>query len=108
MNTIKTKHNFYPNTSFTFDATGVYVELTLNIPPILKKYLSVNNVFKGEKRLVYCVRKHIDSIHINKKNVEDVHQFLLNNCMIAIRKAKQEYLENNINNIKKKQIELNF
>ena len=108
MNSIKTKHKFYPNTCFTFDASGMWVELTLNIPPVLKQYLSVNNVFKGEKMLVYRVKKHIDSIYINKKNVEDVHQYLLNNCMIAIRRAKQEYLGKRIDELQKGNVVINF
>ena len=102
MNSIKTKNNFYPNTCFTFDGLGMVVEVSLNITPNLKPYLSVNNVFKGEKMWVYRVKKHIDSININKKTVEATHEHLLNNCMINIRRAKVSALNKQILTLQRK------
>jgi len=105
MNSIKTKNKeFHENTSFTFDATGMWIELTLNIKPNMKKYLSANNVFKGEKHYVYRVKKHIDSVLITENNVKAVHEYLLGNAMMRCREAKQRVIQDEINTIKNKQI----
>ncbi len=103
---IKTNFAFFPNVSFEFDATGMYINVTINITPNIKQYLSVNNVFKGEQYWVYRVRKHLESYQINKKNVETTHRYLLNNAMIACRKAKQEYLQRQINNLQENNLKL--
>jgi len=102
MNKVKTKNKeYHENTSFTFDASGMWVDLTLNITPSMKKYLSEANIFKGKKHYVYRVRKHIDSVLINEKNVKAIHEYLLGNAMIRCREAKQKVLEDEINQLKK-------
>ena len=93
MNLIKTKHNWHPNTSIEFTANGVWMRLSLNIPPDLGRYLSQNNVVKGKHHWVYGLKCFVESDMVNKKNLEQVHQMLLENCMVNIRRAKEKMKE---------------
>jgi len=98
MNEIKTTHNWHPNTSISFNANGVFLRVSLNIPPDLAKFLSPNNVTKGKHRHVYALKMHIESDMVCKNNLESVHNMLLNNCMKNIRKAKSKQNSLNIKN----------
>lgn len=88
MNTIKTKHNWHPNFSLEFTNSGLWLRLSLNIPPALAKELSPNNVTKGQYMWVYALKAFIVTDMINKDNLESLHKMLLNNCMTNIRVAK--------------------
>lgn len=91
MGKIKTKHNWYENTSISFDANGMWVRVSLNIPPGLAKHLSQNNVQKGKARTVYALRQHVSNDMVCRNTVETVHRLLLTNCMNNIRKAKEKW-----------------
>lgn len=85
---IKTSHHWHLNTSIEFDANGVWLRVSLNIPPQLAKHLSPNNVQKGKYRIVYCLKSHIQSDMVNKNSMEITQNMLLTNCMNNIRNAK--------------------
>lgn len=98
MNQIKTKHNWHLNTSLEFNANGMWIRVSLNIEPGLAKYLSPNNVQRGAKRTVYCLKSFIESDMICKQNLEVLQSMLLNNCMKNVRKAKEKRLLNSRGN----------
>lgn len=91
MNTIKTKHKWYPNTSIEFTETGMWIRVSLNIPKDLGNLLSPNNVAKGKVHSVYALKAFIESDMICKTNLEQIHIMLLSNCMSNIRKAKAKW-----------------
>lgn len=90
MNQIKTKHHWHPNTSVEFTATGMWMRLSLNIPPDIGQYLSPNNVVKGKQYWVYGLKCFVQSDMVNKDNLEQIHKMLLSNCMTNIRRAKEK------------------
>ncbi len=95
--TVKVKgENWHLNTSIQFTTVGMLIRVSLNVPKDLVRFLSPNNVIKGKNRYVYALRKHINSKDIHKSTVDRVHKMLLTNCMINIRRAKQELLGNEI------------
>lgn len=96
MNSIKTKHNWHPNTSIDFDANGVCMRVSLNIPPSLAKHLSPNNVNKGKHRTVYALKQHVCNEMVCRNTMETVQKLLLTNCMNNIRKAKKKWETKNI------------
>lgn len=91
MNTIKVKHNWYPNTSLEFTSTGVWLRVSLNIPPAVAKHLSPNNVTSGKHHIVYALKMFVQSDMVNKNNLESVQTLLLNNCMRNVRTAKKRF-----------------
>lgn len=93
MNSIKTKHKWYPNTSISFDANGVWLRVSLNIKPHMAKYLSPNNVQKGKHKHVYNLKMHVPSEMISRNSMENVQKLLLHNCMTNIRKAEAKWMK---------------
>ena len=87
---IKTNVNWHLNTSISFTDNGVWLRVSLNIEPGLAKFLSPNNIQKGNKRTVYCLRTFIDSPMICLNSMKTAQQMLLDNCMKNIRNAKQK------------------
>ncbi len=88
MNEVKTSHGWHLNTSIWFDTDGVWLRVSLNIPPQLASHLSPNNVQKGKYRIVYHLQSHIQSDMVNKYSMENIQNMLLKNCMNNIRNAK--------------------
>jgi hypothetical protein len=99
---IKGQNKLFENTSLQFTPIGMMIRVSLNIEPKLIKYLSPNNIEQGEKKWVYCLKKHIESKYINNVNFEKIQETLLNRCMINIREAKKKMLEKEIKTLKKK------
>ena len=76
------------NVTLEFTGTGVKVRVSLNISPELAKYVSVNNLYKGNKLYTYALSYHIDSRDITKSNIEKTWRWLLNRCMESTRNHK--------------------
>lgn len=98
---IKGQNKLFENTSLHFTPIGMFVRVSLNIPPELIKFLSPNNIEQGDKKWVYCLKKHIESKYVNNINFEKVQELLLNRCMISIREAKKKQLDKEIKQLKK-------
>lgn len=90
LNEIKVKHNWHPNTSLEFTATGIWMRVSLNIPKSLRSKLSPNNVTKGKEHYVYALKAFVQSDMVNKNTLEAVQTMLLENCMRNIRVAKRK------------------
>lgn len=90
-------HKSLPNLHIEVNVDGIKVWVSLNIEPSMKKYLSPNNVFKAEKRWIYCLRKEVDNL--NFKTLENVYKELLNRSMINCREAKKKVLDKQIENL---------
>ena len=84
-------HNSLPNFHIEVNPDGITVWVTLNIEPQMKKYLSPNNVFKGEKLWVYGLRKQVENL--NFKTLETTYNELMNRAMINVREAKKKVLD---------------
>jgi hypothetical protein len=93
--------NFFPNTTLKFNAHGMEVQVSLNINLQMKKHLSPNNVFKGEKFFVYSLRKQIGSKWICAKTIQMVQDTLLKRCQILCRKAEIKVKESEIIKLEK-------
>ena len=93
---IKGQNNLFENTSIQFTPIGMMIRVSLNIEPKLIKYLSPNNIEQGEKKWVYCLKKHIESKYVNDVNFQNIQKELLRRCMISVREAKQKQLQNEI------------
>ena len=94
LNIVKVKNSpWHENTSLEFDSNGLWLRVSLNIPPNVAKYLSPNNVTRGKVFSVYCLRMFIPTEMVCKQNLEDVQKMLLNNCMKNIRNAKAKVRE---------------
>jgi hypothetical protein len=92
----------YSNTTLNFICTGMILEVSLNIDNKLKKYLYKGNVYKGDHMYIYKLKKEILSKNINNSNIQFVHDTLLKQCMVNIRKAKIQVLNDEIKMLKKK------
>lgn len=93
MGEIKTKHNWYPNTSIEFKADCVRMRVSLNIEPGLAKYLSPNNVSKGKKYHVYGLVWDIPNEMVCRNTMEQAQTLLLNRVQNSISKAKEKQNE---------------
>lgn len=92
----------HPNTSIEFTAQGIDVRVSLRVNSKMVKYLSPNNVVKSDKRNYhYALHKCIESEYINRNNVLEVQNKLLENCMYWIREAKIKILQDEMDNLKK-------
>lgn len=108
---MKTNLDLPDNVDLDFDANGVTISVSLNVPLYLKTYLCNNNLKRGKKFNVYILKFHLESKHINKKNIFNVYNTLLNKLMVNIRNAKSKYYECEANRIKNsniKQLEIDF
>jgi len=90
MGEIKTKHNWYPNTSIEFKADCVRLRVSLNIEPGLAKYLSPNNVAKGKKYHVYGLVFDIPNELICRNAIEQAQVLIINRVQNSISIAKQK------------------
>lgn len=89
MNTVKIKNSpWHENTSLEFDPNGLWLRVSLNIPPNVAKYLSQNNVTKGKYHTVYALRMFVPTEMVCKQTLETTQKMLLENCMKNIRNAK--------------------
>ena len=81
----------FPNCHIEIDNEGIILKVSLNIEPAMKKYLSPQNVFKGEKMFVYSIKKRVETP--NLKGLEATYDYLMAKAMINCRLAK-----NSVNN----------
>jgi len=93
-------NSMHKNTTLKFNANGMEIAVSLNIEPSMKPYLSPNNVFKGDKHLVYSLRKHIPSRYICANTINMWQETLLNRCMILCREAKIKVKQSEIKKLK--------
>lgn len=92
------KHNIDlpENCELKFNGNGVEVRVSLNVPKPLAKYVSKNNLHKGNKFYVYSIKKQIFSKDITLNNIYDTYNSLLNRAMINMRNYKVQQLKDNI------------
>lgn len=90
-------HDLFPNFHIEVHPNGVKVWISLNIEPEMKKHLSPNNVFKGEKLWVYALRKDVENL--NYKTLEATYNELMNKAMINCREAKKKVLDEEIHKL---------
>lgn len=92
------KHNIDlpENCELKFNGNGVEVRVSLNVPKPLAKYVSKNNLHKGNKFYVYSLKKQIFSKDITLNNIYDTYNSLLNRAMINMRNYKVQQLKDNI------------
>lgn len=92
------KHNIDlpENCELKFNGNGVEVRVSLNVPKPLVKYVSKNNLHKGNKFYVYSLKKQIFSKDITMNNIIDTYNILLNRAMINMRNYKVQQLNDNI------------
>jgi hypothetical protein len=79
------------NVTLDFNANGVEVFVSLNIPTYLKVYISPNNLYKAKQFYIYKLGFQLESKYITKKNILEVHQMLLVRLMTHIRDYKSLY-----------------
>ena len=87
-----------PNFHLEINSEGCKVWVSLNIEPLMKPFLSPNNIFKADKFWTYCLRKQITTV--NSFTINQAYEELLNRAMINLREAKIKVLNNQINNLK--------
>ena len=87
-------HNLFPNFHIEINPNGTTVWVSLNIEPEMKKHLSPNNIFKGDKLWVYALRKEVENL--NFKTLETTYNELMNRAMINVREAKKKVLDEQI------------
>lgn len=92
------KHNIDlpENCELKFNGNGVEIRVSLNVPKPLAKYVSKNNLHKGNKFYVYSIKKQIFSKDITLNNIYDTYYSLLNRAMINMRNYKVQQLKDNI------------
>lgn len=90
----------YPNLKVKFNGLGCEVIVSLNIEKSMIKHLSQNNIYKGNKMLVYAYRKQLTEV--NYRNIVDTYNELLTKLQIKLREAKQKVLEDEILMLKEK------
>jgi hypothetical protein len=66
----------------------------------MQEYLRKDAIFKGDKYLVYSVKKHIPSRFVDQYNIYRVHNYLLHNAMTNCREAKIKIIEKQIEKLK--------
>jgi len=97
---IKGLFGLHKNTIIEFDGTGIVLSVSLNIEPEMQEYLRKDAIFKGDKYLVYSVKKHIPSRFVDQYNIYRVHNYLLHNAMTNCREAKIKIIEKQIEKLK--------
>lgn len=86
--------NLPDNCTILFTESGITLRVSLNIPKGMKRYVSQNNLFKGEKKYwVYSIKMDIPSTHITLKNVLQVYDHLLAKAMYNVRGMKQQWID---------------
>ena len=92
------KHNIDlpENCELKFNGNGVEIRVSLNVPKPLAKYVSKNNLHKGNKFYVYSLKKQIFSKDVTMNNIIDTYNLLLNRAMINMRNYKVQQLNDNI------------
>ena len=92
------KHNIDlpENCELKFNGNGVEIRVSLNVPKPLVKYVSKNNLHKGNKFYVYSLKKQIFSKDITMNNIIYTYNLLLNRAMINMRNYKVKQLNDNI------------
>lgn len=88
----------FPNLKVRFNALGCEVIVSLNIEKSMVKHLSHNNIYQGNKMLVYAYRKQL--LEVNYKAILDTYNELLDKLQVKLREAKQKVLEDEIQAIK--------
>jgi len=99
------------NVELNFNATGVEVSVSLNIPNYLKSYISPNNLYKGKSFYLYKLSYQLESKLITRKNILDIYNMLLLRLMTKIREYKSTYYQLEANRLKQqsyKQLNLNL
>lgn len=103
--------NLPDNCTILFTESGMTLRVSLNIPKGMKRYVSPNNLFKGEKKYwVYSIKMDIPSAYITLKNVTQVYEHLLAKAMYNVREMKQQWINDQKLQLamKMKQTEIEF
>lgn len=87
-------HNTLKNCHLEFAPDGCYLWVSLNVTKGMIKHLSPNNIYKGEHRHVYALKKKIDSP--TDHSIAVYHEELLKKAMINCREAKMKVIESEI------------
>jgi hypothetical protein len=99
----------YENTSLRFTEYGLTITVSLNIPKDIVKFISPKNILHKDGDLnTIRLSKSLWGGHINKKNLQKVHDYLLKNLMVHSRKAKIRKYETEISNLIPVQTKLQF
>jgi hypothetical protein len=103
--------NLPDNCTILFTESGITLRVSLNIPKGMKRYVSPNNLFRGEKKYwVYSIKIDIPSTHITLKNVLQAYDHLLAKGMYNVRGMKQQWIDDQRLQLamKMKQTEIEF
>ena len=87
-------HNVLKNCHIELTPTGCNVWVSLNVSKEVSEQLSPNNIYKGNKVLIYALKKEI--IEVNTRNISDTYDSLLKTCMVNCREAKIKVLNKQI------------
>jgi len=84
----------FPNTHIYFDELGCVLVVSLNITHEMVKYLPSENIFNGNKLIVYSLKKRIVNPNIN--SMHKVYAELLKQVMTVVASAKSSCLNEKI------------
>jgi len=96
------------NCTLKFNANGIEVRASLNVPKDLFRFLFKGNVHKAPSYLVYSLKYQVNSENVSAKNIRKIYDYLLNNAMRNVREAKRKSLKSQIKNLKATQIKIDF
>lgn len=87
-------HGTLKNCHLELTPNGCIVWVSLNVSKEVGKHLSSNNVYNGNKMLVYALK--LEVTEVNTRNISDTYDLLLKRCMISIREAKKKAIDKQI------------
>lgn len=87
-------HNTLKNCHLEFTPNGCVVWVSLNVSKEVSEYLSPNNLYNGNKMLIYALKLEVTDV--NTRNISDTYDLLLKRCMVSIREAKVKVLNKQI------------
>lgn len=91
---IQFTHKKLPNSHIQIEGNKIYLRVSLNVEPTVKKHLSPNNIFKGDKMWVYSIREKLTIVSENE--IISIYTTLINRAMVNIRQAKKRAISNEI------------
>lgn len=87
----------FPNLKIRLNGEGGEVWVSLNVEPEMIKYLSPNNLYKGDKFWVYTYHQQIQTVTLG--TVVKAYEELMDKLRIACREAKIKVLKEEIKSI---------